>query len=464
MIDNVMKGVLMKRLCLILILFAGVAAWAVNNPNVASPVGSPTAVPSATRSGLIRSPSASAFNSNDIVTGNVGGMYHFRGVVPYSSSYYSRSSAYSSVDDFLRRSYDPISNDRAFSPYRSYYDPRRTVNSSVRADGSGLFSPVITPQGQTDPYTPPMLPQLKNTPYGRQRPLSMSASELEAIIAKQMDVRRQADEQRNKITSSETAKDKRVDESLFFQNYLKSQDIPRQQEPAKPDDDPNRLDQQPQQNPDDVQPSETDATTPQPPSNPLLEQYLSDKETQQEPAPALSENDKAQAAALLSQYGTFEKLAAARVAEYLAAGETHLKEGQFYKAADMFAMAVLWDAADARPFAGQAFSLFAAGEYMSSAFYLSQAILRNPTVASYPVDLAKLIGDRDVFENRIIEMTTWQERSGSGELAFMAAFVLYHDGKTQRAAEFIHIAAEKMPNDKAVAALYTVILPDESKP
>ena len=465
----------MVRLSLITLFFISLPVWAVNNPNVASPVGSPTTPPSANRSGLVRSQSPNLFNSNDIVTGNVGGMYHFRGVVPYSSSYYSSSSAYSSVDDFLRRSYDPISSDRAFSPYRSYYDPRRAVNSSVRADGSGLFSPIITPHGQNDPYTPPMLPQLKNTPYGRQRPLSMSASELEAIIAKQMDVRRQMETQRDKTKTSSTdgAIAEKIDESLFFQRYLKPHNIDVQREKSKNDDESNKdenlnkTDEQPQKKQDELKPTDTDtpnAEAPSLPRNALLDQYLADRETQQGAAPALSEGDKAQAAALLKEYGTFAKLAAARVAEYLAGGELYLKEGRFYKAADMFALAVLWDATDARPFAGQAFALFAAGEYMSSAFYLSQAILRNPAVASYPVDLAKLIGDRDVFENRIIEMTTWQERSGSGELAFMAAFVMYHDGKTQKAAEYIRIAAEKMPNDKAVATLHAVILPDASNP
>lgn len=455
----------MKRLFLTLLFFVSASVWAVDNPNVGSRAGSSTTVPSTNRSGLIRSPSP-LYDANNVITGNVGGLRQFRGVVPYSSGYHINSSYFNPMDGFLRDTANPIANDRNPGHYNTYYNPHRTVASTVRADGTGLFSPMNPNQGQNNPYAPPMLPQIKNTPYGRPRPLSMSATELEAIVAKQMDVRRQSDKQRDKKTPSETAEQERIDDALFFQKYLKAQDIDVQQ-PAKPGDDPKKPDEQPQQKPDESKLTETDnpnTNAPSAPRNPLLDQYLADKETQQEPSPVLSDADKAQAAALLSQYGTFEKLAVARVAEYLAAGEAHLKEGRFYKAADMFALAVLWDAADARPFVGQAFSLFAAGEYMSSAFYLSQAILRNPDVASYPVDLATLIGDRDVFENRIIEMTTWQERSGSSELAFMTAYVLYHDGKTQKAAEAIRIAAEKMPDDKAVATLYAVILPDEPKP
>ena len=142
----------------IMLVLLGVPLSAVENPNVRSRAGSATTVPSATRSALTPNRSYDAAGSgNDIMTGNIGGMRHFRGLVPYGSSYYTGSSAFSPVDDFLRRASDPIADDRSPGQYRSYYDPRRTVGSAVRADGTGLYSPVITERGQTDPYTPPLL-------------------------------------------------------------------------------------------------------------------------------------------------------------------------------------------------------------------------------------------------------------------------------------------------------------------
>ncbi len=451
----------MKSLSILIgVLVPAACVLAVQNPNVSSPVGSATTPPSANRSGLISRPSPTAYNSNDIVTGNVGGMYHFRGVVPYSSSYYTRSNSYSSVDDFLRRSYDPLNANRSSNPYPTYYDMRRTaVNPSIRADGSGLFSPQITLQGQNDPYIPPMLPQINHTQYSRQRPLSMSASELEQMMARQMEVRRQTDKTRQPIEPTEAINETNADKSLFFQEYLKpfepsdqTPETPATEQPQPDEQQPQTIENQPKPKPEN------------PRRDPLLQQLLDEAEAKEDLPRELSETDKAQAAALLSKYKTFENLAAARVAEYMAEGEKMLREGRFYKAADMFALANLWDPDAAKPYVGQAFSLFAAGEYMSSAFYLSQAILRNAAVASHPVDLAKLVGDRDVYETRLLEMTTWQQKSGSGELAFMMAYVLYHDGKTDKAAEAIAIAAEKMPEDQAVAALRAVILPSEQKP
>jgi Flp pilus assembly protein TadD len=309
-----------------------------------------------------------------------------------------------------------------------------------------------------------MLAQTRDTQYSRQRPLSMNVDEIEQIMSRQMQLRQELQRSRDAGDVVDAVRDERITESIFFQDYLRREEVIPNEQTLRPRD---------ERTPGEDQP-DTDVPAEQP-DTPLTEGLLEpednaidhqprtsgDKSAEtQETAeePLIGEMDRAAAAALLSRYGTFENLAAARLAEYRAAGEALLKEGRFYKAADMFALAAMWDPKDARPWAGQAFALFAAGEYMSSAFYLSQAIVRNPDVASQRVNLPALIGDRDVFENRVIEMTTWQERSGSGELAFMMAFVHYHDGRTVPASEAIQTAAEKMPGDKAVRILRNVIL------
>ena len=457
--------------------------WAVENPNLRSPVGSPTAVPSATRSGLIPNRPYDALGRNDIVTGTVGGMTHFRGVVPYSSGYYYGSAASSPVDNFLRRSHDPIASDRSPGQYRSYYDPRRTVASSVRSDGTGLYSPLITSQGQADPYTPPMLAQTVGTQY-RPRQLSLSDAELERVLARQMHLRDDIDRPRpaQDILDATAISEHRAD-SIFFRDYLLGEELtPRDEvspetglvEEQKPilkpeqlirDEFLEELEEQLRQEESErivellrERPAAQDiaAAAPAAAGRPRTDTQADSTEG------ALSDDQQAQAAELLRQYKTFEQLAAAKLADYLAVGERLLKEGKFYQAVDAFALGAVWAPDDARPYAGQSFALFAAGEYMSSAFYLSQAILRNSAVSSEKADLALLIGDRDVFENRLVEMTTWQQRSDSGELAFLMAFVLHQDSKPQRAAEAIRIAVDKMPDNKAVRILRNVIVPHEA--
>ena len=482
----------MKNAINLMIVLAVSAAplWAVENPNVrssiSSPAGAPTAVPSAGRSGLVPSRPFDTAGRDNIVTGHVGGMAHFRGAVPYSSGYYYGSAATSPVDNFLRRSYDPIASDRSPGQFRSYYDPRRTVASTTQPGGTGLFTPMITSQGQSDPYTPPMLAQTVGTQY-RPRPLSLSGAELERVLERQMQVREETDPSR-RVPSTEQvmAREERLTESLFFKDYLLPEELKDREQIARertdtPDTEQPEADLKPEERIRDEFIEELEEQLRQEGSERIAELLrerpeLSDsqaQEAQQPPVtggrpsdaaidgeqdePILTEEQQAEAAALLSQYKTFERLAAARAAQYLTAAERFLKEGKFYKAADAFALAAVWTPRDARPYAGQAFALFAAGEYVSSSYHLRRAIVRNPMVASEKVDLAQLIGDRDVFENRLVEMTNWQQRSESGELAFMMAFVLHHDDKPQRAAEAIGQALEKMPDDQAVQILHQAI-------
>jgi len=104
-----------------------------------APVGISTVPPSSLRSGLVRSPNPMGSSGNLIVTGNVTGGKHFRGLVPYRSSYDFRGRLGSSdFDSFLRRSagsedYNYIGKSRA------YYSRSRT-GSSMTPGGSFIRS------------------------------------------------------------------------------------------------------------------------------------------------------------------------------------------------------------------------------------------------------------------------------------------------------------------------------------
>ena len=164
---------------------------------------------------------------------------------------------------------------------------------------------------------------------------------------------------------------------------------------------------------------------------------------------------------ILGKHKTFAALAEEKFSTYMDMAESFIREGQFYKAADTYALANIWKPDDARGYLGQSFSLFAAGEYMSSVFYLSRAISMDSKEALKQYDLAAFIGDRDVFENRVLELSKWQQRSNSGELALLLAYISYQDGKAVRAREAINIAKTAMPDSKAVMVLKNIIDPAE---
>jgi predicted negative regulator of RcsB-dependent stress response len=101
---------------------------------------------------------------------------------------------------------------------------------------------------------------------------------------------------------------------------------------------------------------------------------------------------------------------------------------------------------------------------MSSAFYLSQALEMEPKVLSSRFDWASLLDSRDTFENRLTELSTWQQRSHSPELAMLMGYVLFHDGKFSRARISAELARDMMPDSKAAQALFDAIQSASAQP
>ena len=464
----------MRRLAItivIIIMIAGYASMAVENPSAKSPIGSPTAVPSAGRSSLVPNPATMAYGAsgNMVMTGNVSGGKQFRGVVPYGSSYYS--SSYSSpVDNFLRRSAgDPLATDRNPGVYASYYDPRRTVTTVNRGDQSGLVAPQLNPQGRVNPSAPAGLPQTANTPFSlQQRPLSAPPDELSRILERQMNLNRANDLLKTRIDINTLAKEEKKNaeeeplkpETLLLPQLEQKTTQDKQGEKETTKEVPlNRYEQIRNQMLEDVKQQEAEAA-----QKKKSEQTKQESKAGQEPSTAETTGGLAAASEPKGKYKTFVSLAEAKAAEYMSAAQQFLKEGKFYKAADSFALAAVWQPENAATWAGQVGSLFAAGEYMSGAYYLSQTLIMRPKLAEQKIDPTVLMPDRDTFENRILEIATWQERGQSGELAFLMAYMLWQDGKVSKAQEAIARAQTLMPQDPAVKALAEVINPAGSKP
>ena len=433
---------------LIGVLLATCVCMAVENPNVSTSFKSNSAVPSqGQKQRLLTQPNPLSARGNDVVTGNVGGLRYFHGVVPYGSSYYSGANLYDTgtrgVTSFLRRSTNPIISDRSPGQTRSFYEPRQAVSSFYVQNGkpTALSQSVTNQKSQANPYALPPLSQKINT-ENLQRPLSTNNLELERILSRQLELK-------------EAAKDVILEDDSkfndFFETTLKPEELKKNIQELKPEDE-QEISKEPELELLDKLQEEYQDT--------LLEQEATNEEKDAQKA---SEEERfsqhAEAKSILGEHKTFAGLAEAKFSEYMKAAEEFIREGKFYKAADAYSLAAIWMSEDPRPYAGKSFALFAAGEYMSSAYYLSRAIEIDPTLAAKKYDLAALIGNRDTFENRLIEITTWQERSDSGELAFLMAYVFYHDGKVIKATSAINKAEEKMPDSTAVVILKNIITP-----
>jgi hypothetical protein len=120
-------------------------------------------------------------------------------------------------------------------------------------------------------------------------------------------------------------------------------------------------------------------------------------------------------------------------------------------------LAEVYDLNNIEAITGMAHSLFAAGEYMSSAYLVRKALRINPAYAKKTTHLNELLIDKDVIENRVVELEKITNKSKAPELAFLMAYVLYRTDRPDTAMQFINIAAEKMGDSKAVLNLKTEI-------
>lgn len=451
---------------------------------------SPTTPASTYRNSLV--PSRSSFynyNQNLVVEGNVGGGRQFRGGIPYSSRYeFSRGTdlnTISPVDSFIRRSASsPYLYDRSPGRIQSFYLPRRTVTSVMRGNSSGLVSPIVTFPGGTGRFAERKalvaMPVDTSGIYRPRSTLSMSVEELDRLSGRSalrdafilptddmlansiMEAR--VDELAKAVVPSEPdqGKGRVIDESLEPVKPLEPEmSLTPQTQALKDilDKEAEALEQiRERMRKREVEPidelEEIDAEPSETEEQPKDE---GDAETPAEPETGLSVRQRAKA--VLGEHKTFESLARAKYEGFVASGDELLKEGKYYKAINAFVLASVWDSRSPEAYLHRAVAHFAAGEYMSSSLFLRRAMLISPKYAKVNIDLAGMIGDRDVIDNRIIEGVDWQKKSDSGEIAFLLAYVYYQQGKLTGASEYIEIAAEKMAGNEAVESLKEAIGP-----
>ena len=110
-----------------------------------------------------------------------------------------------------------------------------------------------------------------------------------------------------------------------------------------------------------------------------------------------------------------------------------LQKGKYYRAADAYGLALVYDFTSGAAYQGKAHALFGAGEYMSSAYFLYQALTLDPKLAQSRTDLRKLFADEKKFPRRMKELNDWQTKSNAAELKFLQGYVLYQIGARDQA-------------------------------
>jgi tetratricopeptide (TPR) repeat protein len=160
---------------------------------------------------------------------------------------------------------------------------------------------------------------------------------------------------------------------------------------------------------------------------------------------------------IMSGHQSHESFSKARFKQYMAEAQVYMKQGKYYQAATAYDQAAIFYSKDPETMAGKALALFGAGDYISSALFLSRAIELSPEYARKKIDLAAAMGNKDKFETRVVDAEDWLEKSCAPELEFLLAYTYYCNGKLELAKKAITTAAKEMPNSKAVKTLKEAI-------
>jgi tetratricopeptide (TPR) repeat protein len=166
----------------------------------------------------------------------------------------------------------------------------------------------------------------------------------------------------------------------------------------------------------------------------------------------------ARARSILGEHKSFASYSDDKFNSYVRVAEEQMKTGKFYRAADLYTLAIMYKADDPLGYAGKGNALFAAGEYVSSAFFLKRAIEMFPEYVYFKIGIESMLGDRDKLDARIADLREWFKMSGQApELAFLLAYIYYQLDLAGPATEHIDIAYKGMAEEPVVLMLKKAI-------
>lgn len=453
-----------------------------------NPIGSPTVPQSSMRSRLIASPEPTA-GGNLLVTGNISGGMHFRGIVPYrSTSSFGADLGSTSLDAFLRRSAGSATSDYS-GRQQPFYSPSGTVAQTTRrgnilpSSRMDIYLPKQKPSGEklsgSQPLTQSVSSALEPLPKVTSRPMSTNLYHLEMFLGGLPDQPRtsvdstdsevelerfkqslqeaalKAEQLKRDVTDGTEPSDRSLTETPFGEKSIDSVSADDASDAEGQWDVYKRMKYRVEefrskyQNLTDLRKGEEKSEQPE-----QLEQADRNEVPADDSSRVIPENKLLfEQTGNLGSYETFASYSEDKFNRHLRAAEAYLGEGKYYLAADAYTLASIYKPDNPLAYAGKSHALFAAGEYMSSSLFLARALEIFPEYAAFKIDLEAMVGDKDQLENRIIDIKQWYEKTESAELQFLLAYVSYHMDRLEQAKEAIDGAFGKMSETKAVIVL-----------
>ncbi len=173
---------------------------------------------------------------------------------------------------------------------------------------------------------------------------------------------------------------------------------------------------------------------------------------------------------VLGGHEDYNSYSANKFEQYFKAGQEYLKQGKYYRAVDAYTLASVYKAgpagslgqreAAALVYAGKSLALFAAGEYISSALFLSRA-LQADQISNFkfqiPIPADKLDSRIADAEECLRLCRETGQQTTVGELQFLLGYIYLRTGRLAEAKRAIDEACEKLPDAPTLTALEKVI-------
>jgi tetratricopeptide (TPR) repeat protein len=495
----------------IIIIFCQIA-MAIENPSVSSattPIssrGTSATVPVSTYNrSTHKSPSEARFaNRNLVVTGNVGGGRHFRGYVPYNAAtQFGDQLGTDSLYDFLRRSsYNPYTYEPAQA--QPFFLPSRTGTTLERAGTSGLKTPNVRRPQYLPPIQQTSTSGLTSTLDRSVQPRAGTAGAefsssrelvdyfrrkntaklydpeladlIEARYEQIMEFKKQNPELESEINTGQTPETELESELSKKDKDVKTPEPARPAEPFEPvePEDPAVADET-----DPLRDSRHQNNVTQNPASEIIESHqqrvgqekklldelletVKDRDTEKTKAdleaatkpqfkkPNLSHKEVQE---ILGEHKTFESYAKAKTEHYVKVANEFMEARAFYKAADAYRLAEIFEPDSMQIYKNKAHALFAAGEYLSASYNIRKAISLDPKAALERVEIIPLMGSKDLFDRRLQDIMIYYKEADSPELSLLLAYVLYNADRFEEATVAVNNALKAGPEDPVAAKL-----------
>jgi len=402
---------------------------------------------------------------NLMITGNVGGGQSFQGLVPYSNpaEFQGAAAGIGVLSNFQRDSTGYESLSRPLGAPRYYFDPSRQVTGSFAGQVTNTANVAnylnVTPVGRTMsmPFTasdmsvrpfsqsihplsaPPqtVLPDYANTqnlPVGAPKMPWMTDPSFSASAAKPS------------LTPGDSASN-RPDLATSLESPFVPGLQPSQNQPLNPLEqtsvpEPTAVDfyLQFQQQLQEKQAAESSAkkeaksdaagTSSETPASPLPSAPL--------PEPSGPGVSASASAPLASNAELRQK----QFEHFMKQGAAQIKQGNYYLAANTFDSAAIYMPDEPIIYMAKCHALFAAGEYMSAAFFLNQTFAMAPDVAKQSRNPIPLFASPEEFQKRLDALKKWQQNTSRPELLFLQGYLEYQIGSLAEAKESLEKAVQ----------------------